>query len=211
MKKKDFLKNKVFHIDIKSFNSVPIIDGFGKMAFQARNLARAAKIYDRMLADKNCAIILCLSGSLFSAGLKKVVYDMIYNDMVDAIVSTGAIMYDQDFFEALGFKHYQGDSLADDDILMRKGIDRIYDTFIDEDQLTVCDMTIAHIADNLSPGVYSSREFTQHMGKYLDKRKKGRDSVVLTAYKKRVPVFVPAFSDSTAGFGLVYHQYKRKD
>ena len=61
-----------------------------------------------MLKDKDCSIILTLAGSLFSAGLKKVVFDLIENNMVDAIVSTGAIMVDQDFFEALGFKHYIG-------------------------------------------------------------------------------------------------------
>ena len=76
------------------------------MAFSARDLARAAEIYDRMLRDKECGIILCLAGSLVSAGLKKVFVDMIRNNMVDAIVSTGANIVDQDFFEALGFHHY---------------------------------------------------------------------------------------------------------
>jgi deoxyhypusine synthase len=49
------------------------------------------------------------------------------------------------------------------------------------------------------------------MGEYLEKEKKGKDSVVWLAYKKRVPIFVPAFSDSSAGFGLVYHQWKKKN
>ena len=49
----------------------------------------------QMLTDKDCSVILCLAGSLFSAGLKKVVLDMVENDMVDAIVSTGAIMVDR--------------------------------------------------------------------------------------------------------------------
>ena len=69
---------------------------------------RAADIYDRMLRDEECGIILCLAGSLISAGLKKVFVDMIRNHMVDAIVSTGANIVDQDFFEALGFRHYIG-------------------------------------------------------------------------------------------------------
>ena len=76
------------------------------MAFSARDLHRAADIYDRMIRDKDCGIILCLAGSLISAGLKKIFVDMIRNNMVDAIVSTGANIVDQDFFEALGFKHY---------------------------------------------------------------------------------------------------------
>jgi len=181
------------------------------MAFQARNLAKAAKIYDKMLSDKACTVILCLAGSLFSAGLQKVVYDLVDNNMVDVIVSTGAIMVDQDFFEALGFKHYQGTQFANDNELMKKRIDRIYDTFIDEDNLRICDMTIGEIADSVPPKPYSSREFIKFMGEYLDKKKKGKSSVVWLAYKKEIPIFVPAFSDCSAGFGLVYHQWRRKD
>src|SRR5256885_16532897 len=75
------------------------------MAFSSRDLARAADIYDRMLKDKDCGVILCLAGSLISAGLKKVFVDLLRNRMVDAIVSTGANIVDQDFFEGLGFKH----------------------------------------------------------------------------------------------------------
>ncbi|MEO0292998.1 MAG: deoxyhypusine synthase [candidate division WOR-3 bacterium] len=209
MKKKDYLSKKVEHIDIKEFNTIPIIEQFEKMAFQARNLARAAKIYDKMLLDEDCTIILCLAGSLFSAGLRKVVYDMIENNMVDLIVSSGAIIVDQDFFEALGFRHYQGTPRVDDEELLKLMIDRIYDTYIDEEELRVCDMTIAKIADALEPLPYSSREFIKFMGQYLEERNIGQDSVVRIAYQKALPIFVPAFSDSSAGFGLVYHQWKR--
>lgn len=214
MKKKQILDREVTHIDIRKFNAVPILDQYGETAFQARNLARAARIYNEMLSRKDCTVILCLAGSLFSAGLKKVVYDLVMNSMVDAIVSTGAIIVDQDFFEALGFRHYQGTPHADDNTLMKLGIDRIYDTYIDEDCLRDCDVTIKKIADTLPPQAYSSREFIQAMGAFLDAVHKGKkisDSVVHACYKKGVPIFVPAFSDSSAGFGLVYHQWERKD
>ena len=102
--KKDLLKKEIKHIDIKKFNSVPLIDSFDDMAFQSRNLARACQIYDTMLKDKDCAVMLCLAGSLVSAGLKKVIIDLIEKNMVDVIISTGAIVVDQDFFEGLGFK-----------------------------------------------------------------------------------------------------------
>src|SRR3989338_5176597 len=135
--KEKYLKDLVEHIDIKKINSVSLVEDFSKTAFQARNLANAAKIYDKMLADKNCAVILCLAGSLVSAGLKKVIYDLVENNMVDAIVSTGAVVVDQDFFEGLGFRHYQGTPLVDDDELCKMHIDRIYDHYIDEDDLRV--------------------------------------------------------------------------
>ena len=145
-----------------------------KMAFQARNLGRAAQIYDRMLAEKDCGIILCLAGSLFSAGLKKVVYDMVSSNMVDAIVSTGANIVDQDFFEGLGYKHYVGTPFVDDNMLRENHVDRIYDTYIDEDELRDCDMTIANIANELEPRPYSSREFIHAMGAHLEKHGKNK-------------------------------------
>jgi deoxyhypusine synthase len=210
-KKGDHLRDVVEHFDIKKKHSVAsIIDDYSRMAFSARTLARAAKIYDQMLADEDCSVILCLAGSLFSAGLKNVVYDMVMHNMVDAIVSTGAIIVDQDFFEGLGFKHYLGTSMVDDDELQKLHIDRIYDTYIDEDDLRICDETVGKIADSLPPRPYSSREFIFEMGRYLDRNAKNRESVVLGAYKKKVPIFVPAFSDCSAGFGLIEHQLRRK-
>ncbi|MEI7482226.1 MAG: deoxyhypusine synthase [Elusimicrobiota bacterium] len=212
LKKSDYLKDTVKHFEITKHNVVPMVDAMDDMAFSARDLARAARIYNMMLSDKNCSVILTMAGSLFSAGLKKVVVDMIRNNMVDAIVSTGAIIVDQDFFEGLGFKHYKGTPYGIDDNNLRDlHIDRIYDTFIDEDELRICDDTTRKIADSLDPRPYSSREFIEEMGKYLAKHGKNKDSVVLAAYEKRVPIFVPAFSDCSAGFGMMEHQWNNPE
>jgi deoxyhypusine synthase len=211
MKKKDLLNKTVEHIDIKAINSVDIINAMKKMSFSARDLANASDIYDRMLKEKKCAIILTLSGSTSAAGCMQVYVDLVKNNMVDAIVATGASIVDMDFFEALGFKHYQGTPFVDDKLLRKLYIDRIYDTFIDEEQLQACDRTIKLIADNLPPRAYSSREFIWEMGKYLKKKAKKKDSLVQAAYENDVPIFCPAFSDSSAGFGLVLHQQEHPD
>src|SRR5579885_1764088 len=208
--KKDYLKTEIHHIDIKQFDVVKLVESFSGMAFQARNLSRASMIFDQMLRDTDCSIILTLAGSLFSAGLKDVVVDMVENNMVDAIVSTGALIVDQDFFEALGFRHYIGSPQVDDDELQKLHIDRIYDTFIDEDELRICDETVARIADSLPPRPYSSREFIIEMGRYLERNGSKSRSVILSAYKKALPIFVPAFSDCSAGFGLIQHQSKKE-
>ncbi len=204
-------KDKIIkHIDIKSFDTTNIVNQMGDTAFQARNLYRASKIYEMMLQDKDCLVYFTLAGSLISAGMKSIIVDLLKNNMIDAIVSTGANIVDQDFFEALGYKHYQGSQFVDDNELRELMIDRIYDTYIDEEDLRVCDMTIAEIANSLSPRPYSSREFIEAMGKYLVDNNKGQDSIVRTAYEKGIPIFCPAFSDSSAGFGLVHHQYNTK-
>ena len=206
MEKKDFLKEPVKHIDIKSFVSTKIIESMRDMSFTARDTARAADILNRMIADDNCTIILCIAGSTSAAGCMQIYADMVRYNMVDAIVATGASIVDMDFFEGLGFKHYKGSPFVDDKKLRDVYIDRIYDTFIDEEQLQVCDNTIKKIADSLIPRPYSSREFIKEMGKYLTENAKKTDSLVQTAYENDVPVFCPAFSDSSAGFGLVMHQ-----
>jgi deoxyhypusine synthase len=126
--------------------------------------------------------------------------------MVDVVVATGATIVDMDFFEALGFKHYKGSAFADDSKLRELYIDRIYDTYIDEEQLQVCDNTIKEIADSLPERPYSSREFIKEMGGYLMDNAKKKNSLVQAAYENNVPIFCPAFSDSSAGFGLVKHQ-----
>jgi len=205
--KQDLLKEPVRHIDIKSVDVVPLIDQMGETAFQARNLSRAASIVDMMQRDRECAVILTLAGSLVSAGLKQVIIDMIEHNMIDVIVSTGANIVDQDFFEALGFRHYKGDPFSDDALLREMSIDRIYDTYIDEDELRVCDDTMAVIANSMKLGAYSSREFIMEMGRYIDEKNLDRNSIVYKAFEKGVPIFVPAFSDCSAGFGLVHHQW----
>ena len=181
------------------------------MSFSARDLARAAKITDMMLKDKNCSIFLTIAGSTSAAGCMQIYADMVKNNMADVIVATGASIVDMDFFEAIGFRHYKGSPFADDKKLRELYIDRIYDTFIDEKELQACDETIKKIADSLKPMPYSSREFIKEMGKYLVKNARKKDSLVQAAYENNVPIFCPAFSDSSAGFGLVMHQAERKN
>ena len=204
--KKDFLKKPIEHIDITSFDSRKIISSMEKMSFVSRETANAANIYNEMLKDKECTIFLTLAGSTSAAGCMHIYRDMVKYNMVDAIVATGASIIDMDFFEALGFKHYQGSQYQDDNELRKNYIDRIYDTYIDEEELQLCDKTIGEIADKLEPKTYTSREFIREIGKYLKSNAKKKGSLIETAYDNNVPIFCPAFTDSSAGFGLVMHQ-----
>ena len=204
--KKPLLDIPVEHIDIKSFDARKIIDGMSKMSFTSRDTARAAGIYNEMLADKDCSIFLTLAGSTSAGGCMDLYSDLVKNNMIDAIVATGASIIDMDFFEALGFKHYQGSQFQDDTELRNSYIDRIYDTYIDEEELQACDRAICEIANTLEPRSYTSREFIKELGKYLKTNGKKKGSLIETAYDNNVPIFCPAFTDSSAGFGLVMHQ-----
>jgi deoxyhypusine synthase len=210
MKRKDLLKQTVTQVDATKFNSTPIINAMREMSFTSRDTARAADIFKKMIEEKNCTTILTLAGSTSAGGCMNVYADMVKYNMIDAVVATGASIVDMDFFEALGFKHYKGTPFIDDNMLRNNYVDRIYDTYIDEKQLQTCDATIKKIADSLEPRPYSSREFIAEMGKYLVKNSKKKNSLVQLAYERNVPIFCPAFSDSSAGFGLVMHQYENR-
>jgi len=205
-RKAELLSKQVKHIDIKSFDARPIVDAMSDMSFTSRDLGRATKIYNDMLADKDCTVVLVIAGSTSAGGCMDLYAELVRNKMVDVIVATGATIVDMDFFEGLGHKHYQALEVPDDDTLRSLYIDRIYDTYIDEEQLQDCDFTINKIAESLEPKPYSSRAFIREMGKYLVEHGKKDNSLVKLAYEHDVPIFCPAFVDSSAGFGLVKHQ-----
>src|SRR5882724_8502387 len=154
-RKAALLNKTVEHIDIKSFDARPIVKAMGKMSFTSRDLGRACEIFNTMLQDKDATSILTLAGSTSAGGCMDLYTEMVKNNMVDVIVATGASIVDMDFFEALGFKHYQADSAVDDRELRDLYIDRIDDTYIDEEDLQAVDHTVFEIAESLERRPYS--------------------------------------------------------
>jgi deoxyhypusine synthase len=209
--KKGLLREPIRHIDFTSFDATPVIDAMREMSFSSRDTASAYDIYRAMLEDDACTILLTLAGSTGAGGCLQVYADLVRYNMVDAIVATGASIVDMDFFEALGFRHYRGTLDIDDNHLRELAIDRIYDTFIDEEELQRCDLTVYEIANALPAKAYSSRQFIAEMGRYLVDHAVKPGSLVQLAYEHGIPVFCPAFTDSSAGFGLVKHQWDRPD
>lgn len=208
MKEEFSLGKVVGHIDITSIDARAIIESYSKMSFVARETANAAAILGRMVEDKNSTNILVIAGSATAGGCLKIPMEMIKARMVDVIVCTGATVIDMDMLEALGFNHYVGDKLADDEVLRANGIDRIYDTYIKEDDLQICDKYIFDLAESLEPRPYSSQEFLHTLGHILA-RNDAKESMLTLAYQYGVPIFVPAFSDCSAGFGLAKHQFRK--
>jgi deoxyhypusine synthase len=209
-RKAELLASTVEHVAIDQYDARPVIDAMRQMSFTSRDTARAADIWSMSLEDPECSTWLTLAGSTSAGGCMHIYRDMVKYGMIDAVVATGASIVDMDFFEALGFRHYQAQANVDDRDLRALYIDRIYDTYIDEEELQTCDGTIYDLCEALEPRPYSSREFIWEMGKWLaagNAKKPG--SLIQTAYEEGVPIFCPAFSDSSAGFGLVKHQVER--
>ncbi|MGH7011227.1 MAG: 1,9-bis(guanidino)-5-aza-nonane synthase, partial [Caulobacteraceae bacterium] len=188
----------------------PLIAAMRQMSFSARDAARAADILAMAIDDQACSPWLTLAGSTSAAGCMHIWRDMVRYGMAEVVVATGAAIIDMDFFEALGFRHYRAEAAVDDGELRNLLIDRIYDTYIDEEELQACDMAIKEIADGLPPGPYSSRAFLVEVGRWLATGgAKKKASLIETAFEEGCPIFCPAFSDSSAGFGLVKHQAER--
>ena len=108
--KAELLHRTVKHIDITAHDPRALIDAYKEMSFSARELGRACELYERMLQDRDCTIILTVAGSTSAAGCMQVYVDLVRHNMVDIVVATGATVVDMDFFEALGFRHYRGAS-----------------------------------------------------------------------------------------------------
>lgn len=205
--KKRLLSKRIQQIDVtKTSSLVDIVDSFKGMSIQARRIGQCAEVYENMLTDKKRpTILLGIAGPLIAGGLRKVFRDMIEYGIVDAVVSTGAILY-QDFFQAQGYGHYKGSPDADDAYLRDHMVNRIYDTYVDDEKFVELDTWIGRFCSTLEPREYSSREFLYELGKTI----KDPNSILGTAAKHNVPVFAPALNDSSIGIGITdyYHAMK---
>ena len=201
------LKKTVEHIDITKYDVTDLVHELRSTSFTSREIYNACQLYKQMLEEEELTVILTIAGSTQAAGCLKLYRDLVRYNMVDIIVATGASIIDMDLFEGLGNKHYIGSSKADDNILREEYIDRIYDTFISEDDLKQVDNFIADFANKISDTTMSSREFLNMLGWHL----RTSNSLVQECYKEDVPIFCPALNDSAAGIGLLMHQTNNPD
>jgi deoxyhypusine synthase len=193
------LKDPVRQVDLeKTITIKDLIDSWIDGGIQSRSLAECAKVYESMLLDKDRpTVMIGLSGALIAGGLRKVISDMVSKGIVDVIVSTGAIIY-QDYYASQGFKHYKGTPKADDELLHDLYIDRIYDAYVDEIGFVQCDDKISEFSSTLEARNYSTREFLGLLGSTLN----DKNSIICNAAKMGVPIYCPAIADSSIGIGL---------
>lgn len=205
--KGSLFERPIKHVDLERAKTIgALVESFQDASIQARNIGKVARVFERMLQDpERPTILLGLAGPLIAAGLRKIIRDMIEYGLVDAVVSTGAILY-QDYYQAQGYHHYYGTPHADDRKLRDLLVDRIYDTYVDEEKFTVLDSQIGRFADELPPGRYSSRAFLEALSKTVS----DSNSILSTAYKRGIPLFSPAMNDSSIGIGLTEHYHRVK-
>jgi len=201
-RRREYLKRSVKAVDVTRRGGVgDLLEQFQTSSIQARNLGRCLEVWENALRDpKRPTIFLGLAGPLIAAGLRKVLRDLIDWGLVDVVVSTGAVLY-QDLYQSVGGRHWMGSPDANDVQLRDLYLDRIYDTYVDELKFEETDRVIGRITEDFPPRPASSREFLGFLGS----RFPDPSSILATAARRGVPVFSPALIDSSIGIGLTLH------
>jgi len=202
------------HSPTKPFRAEPnlkadeILKQMEHISFQGRNLAKAYRTWKRIL-NEDVLIFLGVAGALSAGGLRLLIAQIIANRWIDCVVSTGANLY-HDLHETRGRHHYIGDASADDSLLQKAHVDRVYDTYANEDEFIDNDNWIANYVTTLEARPYTSREFLFKLGKHLWDET-GNEGILTSAYRANVPIFCPAIADSSIGMGLSQGRHLKPD
>ncbi len=207
-------KSRFLDVPVEPFEPAPgapadeLLRRMERISFQGRNLAIAHRIWQRMLAG-DVVIFLGVAGALTAGGLRLAIARLIRDRAVDCVVSTGANLY-HDLHETRGRRHFVGSPRADDRALQAARIDRVYDTYVDEDEFVDNDHWIADFTSELEPRPYTTREYLHRLGRRLW-NETGGDGILTAAYRARVPLFCPAIADSSIGMGLAQARHARSE
>jgi len=175
-----------------------LLRAMARTSFGGRRLGEAADVLEAMIRDPDCRVVLTLSGAMTVAKMNLLIAEMIERGWVHAVVSTGALMT-HGLVELAGMRHYKARPDVDDAALFERGYNRVYDTYELEANLNRLGEVVGrHIWPRLPP-TFSSADVLRVFGGWLDERSPGARGPVAEAYRRGVPIFVPAFTDSEMG------------
>jgi len=175
-----------------------LVRAMGDTAFTGRQVGEAADVLEAMARDRDCFVVMTLAGAMTVAKQGLIVTELIDRGVVHAIVSTGALMA-HGLVEATGRSHFRYDPRVSDVELYEAGYNRVYDTLEPERNLDDVEAVVFDVLKRWDPKqIVCSWKLNQAIGKYLMKHAAGR-GILKSAYQKKVPVFVPAFTDSELG------------
>jgi deoxyhypusine synthase len=183
------------------------LTSYGGLAAQ---VARGAKALEAMTNDKNCARFLTISGAMTVGKMDLIICDMIEQGLIHAISSTGALMA-HGLVSSIGLKHYKYNPKYNDTELARRKLNRVTDTLEPETNLDTVEEVIGQVIDKIDGSrALSPTELNKLIGKHLAEHYPNERGILKSAYKHRVPVFVPAFVDSELGNDIYIHNMKRR-
>jgi deoxyhypusine synthase len=201
----------IYPLDLSKVKTIDdLVRAMGNTAYTARQIGDGADVLEAMARDKDCFVVMTLAGALTVGKMGLVFCDLIESGIVKAIVSTGALMA-HGLVEATGLSHFRYDpAKMNDEELFLAGYNRVYDSLEPETNLDHVEQVVDGILDKWDPSeVVCSHKLHHRIGEYLVRNTKGR-GILKSAYEHKVPVFVPAFSDSELGIDFALNNYARK-
>ena len=202
----DPLEDRLIPLEPLDLNRIHSIDdlvrAMAKTAFTGRQLGEAADVLEAMARDKDCFVVMTLAGAMTVAKQGLVIAELIDRGIVNAIVSTGALMA-HGLVEATGRAHFRYNPDVPDAELYEQGYNRVYDTLEPEKNLDDVEQVMFHVLEGWDPNeVLCSYKLNRQIGEYLSKIAKGQRGILKSAFENGVPVFVPAFTDSELGLDV---------
>ncbi len=200
----------IFPLDLSRCRTIDaLVRAMANTAFTGRQIGDGADVLEAMARDKDCFVVMTLSGALTVGKMGLIFCDLIDSGVVNAIVSTGALMA-HGLVEATGHSHFRYDAKMDDRELFEAGYNRVYDSLEPEVNLDHVEEVMQMILDDWDAEEnVCSWKVHRRIGEYLHKKSPGR-GILKSAYEHNVPVFVPAFSDSELGIDFALHKIARQ-
>lgn len=184
---------------IRSFSDM--LEAMGRTSFGGRRLGEAFEVMKEMVFDPECFVVATFSGAMTVAKMGTLICRMIDHGMIHAVVTTGALLA-HGFSEAIGCVHYKTDPRMSDATLFARGYNRIYDTVEMEANLNQVERVFRKTLERIPPGTKLYSELvTRELGRTLADTFQG-EGMLKSAYLKKVPVYIPAFTDSEVGLDL---------
>jgi deoxyhypusine synthase len=200
----------IYPLDLAKCRTIDdLVRAMGDTAYTGRQVGDAADVLEAMARDKDCFVVMTLSGALTVGKMGLIFCDLIESGVVKAIVSTGALMA-HGLVEATGRSHFRYDpSKMNDEELFQAGYNRVYDSLEPEVNLDYVEEVVDGIFDQWDASeVVCSWKVHRRIGEYLKNMAPGR-GILKSAFEHNVPVFVPAFSDSELGIDFALHKLAR--
>jgi deoxyhypusine synthase len=207
------IEDRLIPLEPLDLGKVKSIDGLvramAKTAFTGRQLGEAADVLEAMARDEDCFVVMTLAGAMTVAKQGLIVTELIDRGIVNAVVSTGALMA-HGLVEATGKSHFRANPEVSDEELYEQGYNRVYDTLEPEQNLDDVEEVMSAVLEAWDHNeVMCSYKLNHAIGEYLAKHAQGR-GILKSAYDKGVPVFVPAFSDSELGLDTALNNRLRE-
>ena len=208
------IEDRLIPLEPLDLNKVTSIDdlvrAMAKTAFTGRQLGEAADVLEAMALDEDAFVVMTLAGAMTVAKQGLIIAELIDRGIVNAIVSTGALMA-HGLVEATGRAHFRANPEVSDEELYEQGYNRVYDTLEPEQNLDDVEEVMSAVLESWDHNeVMCSYKLNHAIGAYLSKHAQGQRGILKSAFEKGVPVFVPAFSDSELGLDTALNNRLRE-